>query len=488
MLPRLRSTVLLFVIAGLTACGHAEVSPDADIVVDHVTVIPMNANVAQPDMSVVVRDGRIIAIVDLAKSERYHASSRIDGSGQFLMPGLSDMHVHLRMPPQDFFDLSLAAGVTTVFNMGMGDGGGKIDHLALRASIAAGTMDGPRYLVSGPQLDSHDITSLSDVERILREHGERHYDAVKVHGDLAPELYDALITGTRDRGFRIRGHGQHMMPLAQTLRMDCVEHVEELLYISHDDTLGREAKFGVEENGNIHNFLTAYHHNVARLEDPVYRAGLVKEIADSGAYWDPTLIIYSMIQIYVSDESFAALAHDPRLAYLPDSMRRESLDWERNEYRAGLVPVFSTFLRSVGDPSSLKEHFDRNMQLLLTLTRELHDAGVPLLVGSDAFGALVPGFAQHQEMQLLVKAGLTPYEVLQATTVNAAKYLGEYDQAGTIEVGKRADFILLGANPLEGIENSADVRGVFTHGKWHSSEDLQKRLSRVAQHSSASQP
>jgi hypothetical protein len=371
--------VLLFVIAGLTACGHTEVSPDADIVVDHVTVIPMNANVAQPDMSVVVRDGRIIAIVDLAKSERYHASSRIDGSGQFLMPGLSDMHVHLRMPPQDFFDLSLAAGVTTVFNMGMGDGGGKIDHLALRASIAAGTMDGPRYLVSGPQLDSHDITSLSDVERILREHGERHYDAVKVHGDLAPELYDALITGARDRGFRIRGHGQHMMPLAQTLRMDCVEHVEELLYISRDDTLGREAKFSVEENGNIHNFLTAYYHNIARLEDRVYRAGVVKEIADSGAYWDPTLIIYSMIPIYVSDESFAALAHDPRLAYLPDSTRRESLDWEKNEYRAGLVPVFSTFLRSVGDPSSLKDHFNRNMQLLLKLTREMHEAGVTLV-------------------------------------------------------------------------------------------------------------
>jgi imidazolonepropionase-like amidohydrolase len=86
-------------------------------------------------------------------------------------------------------------------------------------------------------------------------------------------------------------------------------------------------------------------------------------------------------------------------------------------------------------------------------------------------------------MELLVKAGLTPYEVLQATTVNAAKYLGEYDQAGTIEVGKRADFIVLGGNPLESIGNAADVRGVFTHGKWHSREDLQARLATVAQHS-----
>ena len=190
-----------------------------------------------------------------------------------------------------------------------------------------------------------------------------------------------------------------------------------------------------------------------------------------------------MIPVYVSDDSFAALADDPRLAYLPDSMRRESLDKEKNEYRAGLVPVFSKFLLSVDDHSSVKDHFDRNMKILLTLTKELHDAGVPLLVGSDAFGALVPGFAQHQEMELLVKAGLTPFETLQAATVNAAKYLGEDAQAGTIEVGKRADFILLGANPLNDIQSAADVRGVFTHGKWYSAEDLEMRLSRVAKNS-----
>jgi hypothetical protein len=209
----------------------------------------------------------------------------------------------------------------------------------------------------------------------------------------------------------------------------------------------------------------------------------VKEVAGSGVYWDPTLIIYSMIPIYVADDSFAALANDPRLAYLPESMRRESLDKEKNEYRESLVPVFSTFLRSVSDLSSVKEHFDHNMKVLLSLTRELHDAGVPLLVGSDAFGALVPGFAQHQEMDFFVRAGLTPYEALRAATVNPAKYLGEYDRAGTIEVGKRADFILLGANPLDDIRNAADVRGVFTQAKWYSAEDLRTRLSRVAKHS-----
>lgn len=483
MLQTLRIALLFLMVGGLPGGVHAAPQKHADFVFDHVTVIPMTREIAQPDMSVVVRDGTIVAIVKGRKASRYRSAKHIDGSGKYLMPGLSDMHVHLRMPPQDFFDLNLASGVTTVFNMGLADGDGKIDHLALRASLAAGTMDGPRYLVSGPQLESWNVKSLDDVNKTLQEATERHFDAIKIHGDFSPELYDALITGARQRGFRIRGHGQHMMPLSQTLRMDCVEHIEELLYISRDATFGEEAKFGVEEPGNINHFLTAYYHNISRLEDHAYRAEVVKDVAKSGVYWDPTIVIYSIIPTYISDESFAALANDPRLKYLPESMRRESLDKDKNEYRVGLVPVFSTFLQSVGDHSSLKAHFDHNISSLLTLTKELHDAGVPLLVGSDAFGALVPGFAQHQEMELFVKAGLTPYETLQAATVNPAKYLGEYDHAGTVEVGKRADFILLGANPLDDIQNAADVRGVFTHGEWYSADDLHMRLARVAKDS-----
>ncbi|CAM3253669.1 amidohydrolase family protein [Asticcacaulis taihuensis] len=469
----------LFFLTVTSSDVYAAEIQKADFIFDHVNVVPMTRETVLSDRSVIVRDGKIVGITDIHTSALYTSAKHIDGRGRYLMPGLSDMHVHLRMPPQDFFDLNLAQGVTTIFNMGIADGGGKIDHLALRAGIAAGTMDGPRYLVSGPQLDSSNV-SMSTVDQVLQEHVERGYDAVKIHGDLSPELYDAIISGARARGLRIRGHGQHMMPLAQTLRMDSVEHVEELLYISQDAALGEEAKFGVEADGNIDNFLTAYYHNISRLQDHAYRAGVVTQIAQSGVYWDPTMVIYSMIPIYVSDDRFHALASDSRLQYLPDGIRRESLDNDKNEYRAGLVPVFSKFLLSIGDHTTVEHHFDQNMDMLLTLTRELHDAGVPLLIGSDVFGALVPGYAQHQEMELFVKAGLTPYETLQAATVNGAKYLGEFGQAGTIEVGKRADFILLGGNPLVDIRNAADVRGVFTHGKWHSEEDLAMRLSRVA--------
>jgi hypothetical protein len=411
--------------------------------------------------------------VDKAKSSRILANERIDAQGTYLMPGLSDMHVHLRMDPQDFFDLNLANGITTVFNMGIDDGGGKYDHLALRADIAAGKLDGPRYLISGPQLEAPQLQSVADVEIALEEHAEQGYDTIKVHGDLAPEVYDALVEGAHARGFRITGHAQHMMPLAQTLRLDAVEHLEEFLYTSRDN------RFSDVAAGSVDNYLNAYYENIPRLEDRASRAAIVADVAASGVYWDPTLMIYTMLPIYVTDDTFEAMHRDPRLDYLPEETRKSYLDWENNEYRGGLAPLFRTYLENIGDDSTLEEHFGRNIEILSEMMLELHDAGVPLLLGSDAFGALVPGFAPHQELEFMVTAGLSPYEALRTGTVNVAAYLGEADSAGTVELGKRADFVLVASNPLDDVRNAAQVRGVFTHSKWYSSTELEARMAQV---------
>jgi imidazolonepropionase-like amidohydrolase len=469
-------SLLALILTAMTGCVSAPVPIEVDFVFDNVNVVPMNEEIVLEGQSVAVRDGIIVAIVDTAKSSRIHAKERIDGHGNYLMPGLSDMHTHLRMDPQDFFDLNLANGVTTVFNMGIGDGRGKYDHLALRADIAAGKLDGPRYLVSGPQLEAPQLQSVADVETALEEQAERGYDTIKVHGDLAPDVYDALVEGAHTRGFRITGHAQHMMPLAQTLRLDAVEHLEEFLYTSRDN------RFGDVAEGSVDNYLNAYYENIARLENPAYRASIVADVAASGVYWDPTLIIYTMLPIYVTDDTFEAMHGDPRLDYLPEETRKSYLDWENNEYRAGLAPLFRTYLENIGDDSTLEEHFDRNIEILNEMMLELHDAGVPLLLGSDAFGALVPGFAPHQELELMVAAGLSPYEALRTGTVNAAAYLHEADNAGTVETGKRADFTLVAANPLDDIKNAARVRGVFTHGKWISATELEARMVGVKEH------
>ena len=114
---------------------------------------------------------------------------------------------------------------------------------------------------------------------------------------------------------------------------------------------------------------------------------------------------------------------------------------------------------------------------MLLLTKELHDKGVPLLSGTDSFGTLVPGISLHDELTLLVEAGLSPFEALRCSTVNVAAYLGETGKAGVIQPGARADFILLDKNPLLDINNSRTVSGVFTQGRWLPKDLLAKLIS-----------
>ncbi len=451
------------------SCSEGPATIEADYVFENVHVVPLSEEIVLANQAVAVLGGEIVAIVAQELAEDIEASTRIDASGQYLMPGLADMHAHLRMDPQAAFNLFLANGVTTVFSMGLGDRNGEteIDHLQLREDVSSGRMVGPRYLVSGPQLHEEELPTLTEVGPMLDLHVEEGYDVMKVHGPLPGEVYDALINGARARGIRVTGHTQHLRPLADSLQVNAIEHMEEFVYVSRDPAHGEAMA------GSLENYLTAYFPHAERMSDPEYRVPVVREVAESGIYIDPTLIIYRYILEYVSDDLFAELSSDERLVYLPAHIRDEYLDPEANEYRAGFATVLGEYL---GGRDGVVAHTARNVETLSALTFEMHEAGVPLLLGTDVFGLVVPGFGVHQELALLVEAGLTPYEALRTSTVNVASYLGESDRAGTVDVGKRADFILVAANPLSDIDNAAEVTGVFTHGNWHSASALAELL------------
>ena len=450
-------------------CTPPHASIEADYVFENVNVIPMSEEVVLANKAVAVRNGKIVAILDQASADNIEASIRVDAAGKYLMPGLTDMHIHMRMDPQAAFNLFLANGVTTVFNMGLGDRNGDIaiDHLMLRDDVASGRMDGPRYLVSGPQLHAEELPTLAEVEPMLDHHVERGYDVIKVHGPLDNDVYDSLISGARARDLLVTGHTQHLRPLSDSLQVDVIEHMEEFLYVSRNPAHGEAAA------GSLENYLKAYFPHAERMSDPAYRAPVVREVAESGVYVDPTLIIYKYILNYVSDDLFAELQLDENLVYLPERTRDEYLNPETNEYRTGFAKVMGKYL---GDQDAVVAHTARNTETLSALLFEMHEAGVPLLLGTDVFGALVPGFAVHQELELMVDAGLTPYEALRTGTVNVAAYLGETDGAGTVGVGRRADFILVADNPLADISNASDVSGVFSHGRWRSASYLANLL------------
>lgn len=427
--------------------------PAVDYIVEHVHVIPMTAQKVLPDRAVVIDAGKIIKIIKQADADKINATIRINGEGRYLMPGLADMHVHVRWNPQAMFNLFLANGVTTVANMRLQDG--DFDHFALREKINAGEIFGPRYLLSGTHLEEGYPAKVSDVDRILDEHLVKKIDFIKVHGDLDPDIYNAIIAGAKTRRLKVVGHAQHKMPLKNSLVLNSLEHMEEFLYVARDQK---------EVDELSANFLPAYRANVKHLLEASYRERVVADVAASGIYVDPTLIVYKMVGVWQSDEHLAALKNDLDLRYLPAEVKEFWLSTATNPYQEDGFPI-------------TKPEVDKNFQLMLQLTKELHDKGVPLLSGTDSFGTLVPGISLHEELKLLVEAGLSPYEALQCSTVNVAAYLGETGEAGVIQAGARADFILLDHNPLLDINNSRSVSGVFTHGKWLSREVLAKSIA-----------
>ena len=427
----------------LGSCTFNE-SPRVDYIVEYIHVISMNSHEVLRDSAVVINDDKIIKIIKQSDADKFNAAQRIDGKGRYMMPGLADMHVHVRWNPQKMFNLFLANGVTTVANMRLKDGG--FDHLALREKINSGEIIGPRYLLSGPHLEGNFPGNIKEMNTVLDEHVRNKIDFVKVHGDLKPDIYKAIINGANQRGLKVVGHAQHKIPLKDSLVLNALEHMEEFLYVARDDKLANEP---------ASRFLSAYRANVERLLDANYRSEVVSDVAGSGVYVDPTLIVYKMVGVWQSDEHLSALKNNPDLQYLPDDVKNFWLSPVTNPYQQQSFPI-------------TKAEVDKNLQVMLRLTKELHDKGVSILSGSDTFGTLVPGISLHEELAMLVEAGLSPFEALQCSTVTVAAYLGEAGIAGVIQPGARADFILLDKNPLLDIRNSRSVSGVFTRGKWFS--------------------
>lgn len=457
----IKKVVFLHLVAlAMLGCTESDTILQADYVFENVNVVPMNNEIVLPNRNIAIKDGNIVAIFQ-GRQRNVVSGQRIDGNNYYLMPGLADMHIHMRMEPQAMFDLFLANGVTTVVNMRLADG--DVDHVKLRTDVAAGTMRGPRYLISGPMLTPDNLAEVKDVIPMVERHLEQSYDVVKIHEDLDPVVYDHLIKVADSHGLSVTGHGQHALPLSESLRMGSIQHMEEFLYVSREG-------FGEAATGSINNFLAAYALNLAQLSKFTYRQAMIADVAKSGVYVNPTLVIYHYLHIYLNDVKFKQLQSDDNLQFLPRETREEYLGWDTNEYRRNLPGVFGGIVKA---GSSVDAHFEDNMRLLKTLLLEMHQAGVPLLLGTDSFGAVVPGFSVHQELELMVSAGLTPYEALKSGTVNVAQYLDEDGKAGTVEVGKRADFILVEGDPLDDIQMARNVRGVFTRGKWYDRKSLE---------------
>jgi len=405
---------------------------EAPIAITHVNVIAMTGDGALRDQTVLIEDGRIAKIGAAGGVHVARGSFTVDGRGRYLIPGLVDAHVHLYAP--EHFHLYVANGVTTVLNLN-----GRPLHLAWRQEVAEGARLGPRIYTVGPKFDRADPPEKA-VE-LVDQYSKQGYDGIKIYNQVTKAEYPALIAEAKKHHMLIVGHIAREPGFEATVQAgQAIAHAEEYLYTFFQE------------------------HSKDGAPDPAFISQAAALTKSSGVPVIATLVTYEHIIEQATD--LQAFLQRPEAGYLEP--------WQIADLKAPAQNPYLNF-----DKDGIAE-LQRNYPFQQKLVKALLDGGVPILVGTDSgAGTSVPGFAVHEELEILVKSGLTPFEALQCATVAPARFLRGSDQFGTVEEGKAADLVLLRANPLDDIANTRQIAGVVVRGKWFDRPQLDLMLEQV---------
>jgi hypothetical protein len=430
------------------------------LAIEHVAVVPMTAEgdreIVLADQTVIVSDGLVAALGPADAAAVPGEARRIDGRGLYLMPGLADMHVHA-WDENDLF-LFVANGVTTVRNMF-----GAPLHLDWRRRIAAGELVGPRIYTAGPIVDgespvwpgSVELVDPADAPRIAREQKEAGYDFLKPYSKLTAECYEALAVAAEEEGLRLMGHVPDAITLHEALEAGqaTIEHLSGWSKAAQDpDYTPRNPSFRDEQLAwqTVH---------------PELVAELARTMREAGAWNCPTLVV---LQKWAKGDEARALLARPEMRYVSPFMRSF---WSPDSP--------ANYLSQLPDRAVEAAH--AAIPAMQRAVLALRDAGGGILLGTDMGNpCVVAGFAVHEELANLVAAGLTPYEALRAGTFDAARCMEDVEEWGSIGVGKRADLLLLSADPLADVANAAKRVGVVLRGRWFAEEELWAELERRA--------
>ena len=410
------------------------------IAIAHATVIDPAAGSTRPDMTVLVRGTRIQA-VGASQSVRVPAGARtIDATGKFLIPGLWDMHVHTDVPGgRALLGLFVANGVTGVRDMD-----GELARLRqFQREIAAGSLPGPRMVVSGPYIAGQRVPlphvlvrTPEDAVVAVDSLARLGVDFVKVHNGMPPAAYFAVAREARRRKMVFAGHV--FPPVTPLQASDSGQRSLEHLSGFPNVCAGDDSAV-IAGGSPLQRFLLG-----ACTRDDQGRT--FARLAANRTWITPTLIVQTEVV------NPGVVPNDSLIHYFGDSLQAL---WQLM-LPPPPMPV----------PPAVTAAGTRLFEKRLALVKALHDAGVPILAGTDApLRASPPGFAIHDELALLVRAGLTPLEALRAATSNAASYFAAADSLGSVAAGRVADLVLLDANPLADIANTRRISAVLANGR-----------------------
>jgi imidazolonepropionase-like amidohydrolase len=432
--------------------------------ITHVTVIDMVTGKTQPDTTVMIEGNRITGIA-LSTSITPKAGRIVDGRGEYLIPGLWDMHTHV------YFDSTAADGTDLVLPLflangitGIRDMGSKLDQvIEARDRINAHSLLGPRMVVSGPMLDGPKSTYKAAIPIVTPEDGRkavdmlqsRGVDFVKVQSGVPRDAYFAIAEEAKRVGIPFEGHVPDAIRASEAVAAGQItfEHLIGIFEASSPD----EDKY-LTGKKTVGMFLETY--------DPAREANIIQLLAKNHVWQCPTLY-WERGQWLVDAIDYTK---DPDVAYAGHS-------WVMKQWPASQASI----LKSLDtDPLLVREKF---VDHELDIVRKLHEAHVPFLAGTDTPAGVdvIPGISLHLELQRFVDAGFTPLEALQTATLNPADFYNRRSDYGTVAIGRIADLVLLRANPLENIANTRKIAGVVTDGRYLSDADLEQLRNRLKQ-------
>lgn len=450
---------LLILTASLQSCKTTQVQKPTGpkyIVVKNVNIITMvSPNTILKNATLLITDNRITSINGTIPKE----AQVINGKGKWLIPGLTDMHVHVptdsnfgaKRPTQAanlFFDTQdiitpyIANGVTTIFELSA-----KAEHFAQRNEIAKGNVIGPRMalaaLINGGDEAGRVANTPSDGRQAVRSAKAEGYEFIKLYSLLNIETFQAIVDEANKQGLKTVGH----IP-------DAFQGKLEQAFVPHFGMVAHAEEFSKQTED-------------FSAQDAKRFAQLSKQ---NGTWLTPTLT--TMVWIASQARSLDELKANPALQYVHPLLQSKWIT--SNRYNKNTT-------------QDRVAYFDQMIKFHIQLVQAFKEAGVPMVAGTDAgVSGVIGGFSLHDELELLVQAGLTPEEALASATRLPAVWLGTDKETGTVEIGKLADLVLLDENPLDTVKNTRKISGVFVNGQWLDKAKLDAMLADLAKRNTAS--
>ncbi|MFI5584223.1 amidohydrolase family protein [Amycolatopsis sp. NPDC051758] len=465
--------------AGLAAAGiapaafaqEAAAAGTEVVVVLGATVVDGTDGPARPGSAVVLVGDRIAWVGPAAELPGLPGARVVDGRGRHLVPGLWDMHAH-GIDYEDLWPpLFLANGVTGIREMQ-----GYAENRATRDKITRGELLGPRVVLASAVLDGPEsllgppvqlVRNAQEGRAAVRTAVAQGADFVKVYFYLPPDAFAAIADECRRSGVPFGGHWPYRIRQLDAARAGqrSFEHLFGLSIATssrRDEFLARldATPFDLNAKRDFFNLARELDRQAAQAYDPVTAGRHFAGLKAANSWLSPTLVVNRVIS-----RPAGVHADDPRLKYVSPDIRA---------YWADRLPMFTPVTPE--QVAQQQAYFEAQVEL----TGAAHRAGVGLLGGTDCENPYVyPGFSLHDELDLLVQAGLTPRRALQSVTRDAAVFLGRAGTAGTITPGKVADLVLLDADPLADIGAVRRINTVVTAGRVLERGTLDRMLADV---------